>query len=133
MAVSAINLNDTMSSLAGPIVENCDLMQNFFGSVLGSGAELLGKIQSTIFGVLGTINGTIQSAVNAATGIVSQIQALTNQAIAMVTNEIAAFAEWIGKQMDFALGSFMASLGDISGCAGLVGDVVKTSALSNIL
>jgi len=107
----------------------CDSLNNFFGSVMGAGAALLGQIMSVINQIIAAIlNSTLAQAI---LGIIATIAGLVAGIAAMIANEIAALASALSQLLNFALGSLFASLGGNS-CLKLLRNAVGTAAMLNI-
>lgn len=142
-ALGAINLDDTLNSLGGSITETCDLITDFFGSVLGLGQDLLESLASAVQDALSFITNAIDTAlggisaaisvvVGAVTSLIGAITSVINEVISLIASELAAFAEWMAKQIDFALGSFFAGAQD-NPCLQLLLGGVGTAALFALL
>lgn len=142
-ALSAINLEDTLDSLGGAITETCDLIMDFFGSVLGAGKDLLDAladavsqavqfISNAISAAVGGLAAAIQAIVGAISTIIGAITSAISAIVSLIANELATFAEWLAKQLDFSLGNFLAGAQD-NPCLQLLLGGVGTAALVSIL
>lgn len=131
-ALAASNLNDTLSSIGGAITEGCELINDFFGSILGAGADLLNGALSAINNAINAISQGINAVLGAAASIIGAVTSIASQITNLILGEIAAFAEWIAKQLDFVVGSFINGALDHP-CFGPVVGTVGTAALASIL
>lgn len=137
-ASSAITLNDTLNAIDAPsrmvmastLDDPCALFQEFMGSIMGAGAALLGRIQGLLSQALAAL-GSITAAIQAVLG---QLMALGTQLVNMAVSELSKFAEWIGRQLNFGLASFLSRVRlPRNLCGGNVIDQVGTPGLLSIL
>lgn len=135
LASSALSLNGTLSSLGALTSQAgsnpgdpCSFLTDFFSSIMAKGQELLGqltdaisvavgavneligKIQQTIAMALDAINTAISAAMAAVNEVISQISAKIAEVAQMITDEISKIADWIAKQFNFSLSSFLSGL-----------------------
>lgn len=110
----------------------CDQVQNFFGSILGAGAALLGTALGLINQLLSAI-GQGLAALQAIIGsIIAQINQIVTDLLTMIANEIAALASLLSRAINYALGSLLSSIGSNS-CLNLLVAAAGTTALTTIL
>ncbi len=137
-ANSANTLFNTVAGLVGDFA-SCDLFDEFFGSLLGGANELLNRALDAMAIALGAV-GRLMSAVGAAVQemvdlinqVIAEVQALINEMIAMVLGEIQAFTDWLQRQLDLALGNFLAALGAIP-CIDNILVAIQTPELDILL
>lgn len=137
-ASSAITLNDTLNAVRAPsrmimaatTDDPCALFQEFMGRIMGAGAALLSQIQGLLAQALGAL-GSITAAIQA---VLNQLVALGTQLVNMVVSELSKYAEWIARQINFGLASFLSSVRlPRNLCGGNVIDQVGTPGLLSIL
>lgn len=91
----------------------CQNVNDFFGSIIGLGQELLGqitgfigeivgKVQELIGAIMGGVQAVIDAALGAINAVVEQIQAVANQVIEMIQREVEAIAEALRNMLDLS-------------------------------
>lgn len=148
--ISSIQLDNTYAALGedGSATEQdpCALMEQFMGSVLGTGerilnealevakkvAGLLGAVVAALAGGVAAVIGAALAALNAA---ISAIRDKVSEVLNLISDELGKFREWLNKQINYGIGNFLAGTGldRFGDCAKLIIDSVGTSGLIDII
>ena len=142
-AKSANVLSNTFAEASGGASDTCDAIHDMMASVMGAGKLLIGtalgaiqKVQELVNELVAAVTSAIQSAIDTAIGLineaVAQLQGLIDEAIGLVQNEIKKFTDWMTKQINFALGGFLAALRE-DFCMGPILDSIGSAELKGHL
>lgn len=121
----------------------CSSISNFFGSIIGDGEALINtvvgyidQIETEINTIIGAGIALTQELINTVLGevegVISQVEAVANQIVSMITNEVAALASALSDMLNYAVSSVLSSLNQ-NPCGQLLLQAVGSPSLLSLL
>lgn len=139
IAQGAMGLATALESLANP----CLGSNNFFGSLMEKGRQLIGGLRTEIGGFVTQLQGHLQAAQNAVLGAIGPVISQITSAMSsirsafsgvadMIRNEVLNFAKGLLGQQRLSLAEFMSFL-RTNPCLKALGGMLGSSSASSIL
>jgi len=154
LAMAAIALDNTLGANGGPPAASsgggdpCQLIQEMFGTLLGKGQELIADMMTALNNTpIAEFIRKVGDMINEASGVVAlaiaeisaaieaglaEVRRVMDEIATTIADELSQFGEWISKQLNFNLASFLSGLFD-NPCFRLVVSAVGAAPLLSTL